>query len=459
MDSSLRSVPAVGTLLNSAEIKSLSQAYGAELVTHCVRRAVDDIRASVEAGTAAAPHAQIVSMIEKNVHGLARASLKPVINATGIILHTNLGRAPLGDSVVRELSRIAHGYTNLEFDCAAAKRGKRNVHAAELLAFLTGAEASVVVNNNAGGIILVLHTLAKRKEVIISRGELIEIGGAFRIPEIMKASGAKMIEVGTTNRTRLSDYEKALSDKTAVIFKAHKSNYSITGFAEEVAVKQLAAFAHKKNLPFVYDIGSGLLRKPSRLKDVAEPDVRSALSDGADLVAFSCDKLLGGPQAGVVAGKKALVDKLARAPLMRALRAGKLTYAALGAACRSYLDEKRLVADNPVFAMLTQPPETVEKKAGELSALLSDAGVANTIEKSPAQCGGGSLPDVSIESRAVKLTLDKKPAEKLYRQLMLLDMPVIAVLKEGALFFDVFAVGEDEIRALAEQILSCFKTV
>jgi len=453
MTNDLSKVPAVGALLNTSEIKAFSQSHGLDLVTYCVRQAVDEIRAGVQKGKSVPAYDKIVAMVEKKIDALVSPSLKTAINATGIILHTNLGRAPLGNAVTEELVKIANGYSNLEFDCTKAKRGHRGDHCTGLLSYLTGAQSAVVVNNNAAGIILILHTLAKRKEVIISRGELIEIGGSFRIPEIMRASGAKMVEVGATNRTRLLDYENALSEKTALIFKAHKSNYSIQGFSEEVPVKELAAFARDKGLPFVFDIGSGLLRKPSRLKDINEPDVQSALADGADLVAFSCDKLLGGPQAGVVAGKKALVDKLSKAPLMRALRVGKLTYAALGAACRSYLSEERLLSENPAFAMLSQLAETVQRKAEQLSRALSESAINSTIETSAAQCGGGTLPELTLDSKAVRLALEKKPAEKLYRRLMLLDTPIIGVLKEGALFFDVFAVREEEIGKLAEEIV------
>ena len=312
-----RKIPAVGTVINTSELKPLTALHGRELVTWAVRKVIDGFRTSPGAKETIGIE-EIVVEASAVIAGIARPSLKPVINATGIVLHTNLGRAPLGTAVMEEIAPLIAGYSNVEFDLKSGCRGHRNDHVAELIRYVTGAEDAVVVNNNAAAIILVLHTLAKNKEVIVSRGELIEIGGSFRIPEIIRAGGAKMVEVGTTNKTRLADYEKALSKKTACIFKAHRSNFTMSGFTEEVSLKELNRFSHERGLPFVFDLGSGLLRKPANLPLAHEPDVRSVLALGVDLVTFSCAKLLGGPQGGILAGKKELAERCAKKPVMRA---------------------------------------------------------------------------------------------------------------------------------------------
>ena len=385
--------------------------------------------------------------------------LKPVINATGIILHTNLGRAPLGKEMIDEIAKVADGYCNLEFDIAKARRGDRNVHVREILKSITTAEDALVVNNNAAGIILTLNALALGRDVIVSRGELIEIGGSFRIPEIMAASGARMVEVGSTNKTRLSDYEDAIGDDTALLFKAHKSNYSVSGSTEEVSVREVAELAHAHGLPMVYDIGSGLLRRPTAPAMDDEPDVAGAISDGVDIVTFSCDKLLGGPQAGVLAGKADLIAQLARAPMMRAFRVGKLTIAALSVACRHYLSDEDLASGNPTFSMLGRSTEELEKQAKTLVDALAERGVESRIVESEGQCGGGTLPELRIKSVAVEIVpKDKKGrskptfAERMYRHLLDGDQPILAVLREGKLILDMLTVREDENQVIAERV-------
>jgi L-seryl-tRNA(Ser) seleniumtransferase len=375
-----------------------------------------------------------------------------------------LGRAPLGTTVLDELSSIVSGFSNLEFDLERAGRGHRMVHIAHLLTYLTGAQDSLVVNNNAAAIMLALHTLARDREVIVSRGELIEIGGAFRIPEIMAASGARMVEVGTTNRTRTSDYEQAITPDTALLFKAHKSNYTIAGFTEEVTVGELATLAHAHHLPLLYDIGSGLLRKPKIAGFTHEPDVRSAISDGADLVCFSGDKLLGGPQAGIVVGKRALVAKLSRAPLMRALRVGKLTLSALSCACRSYLRDVDLIKNNPVFGFIERPLELRRHMAKHLLKELHTRSVAAEIVKSTVQCGGGTLPDLKLPGFAVTLVAPEESgkerkafAERIFSRLLMHDPTVLGVLREGKVLFDTGALFESEVERVAEAVDRCVK--
>ena len=457
--SRLRELPSVDRLLVAPGLVCLISRYGRPLVLHCVRRALESQRERLGMSPeAAAPSTEeITGQVATLARSIAEPSLRPVINATGVILHTNLGRAPLGDTVIGSIDETMRGYTNLEFDLAAGRRGQRNLHVAEIIKYLTGAEDAIVVNNNAAAIILVLSTLAGEREVVVSRGELIEIGGAFRIPDIMAAGGAVMREVGTTNRTRLSDFEQAIGPETALLFKAHKSNYSIVGFTEEVSVADLATCAHEHGIPMVYDIGSGMLRRTQVSPSRDEPDVRSALSSGADIVTFSCDKLLGGPQAGVIAGKAKLVGQLAGAPLMRALRVGKLTLAALSTACRHYLSDQDLAAHNPVFAMLHQQRGTVEGRARRLADELDQAGVEARVVDSQAQVGGGSLPDFHLPSRAVALLPPKGShkkaeefAERIYQGLLGSQCPVVAVLREGRLLFDVFTVADDQVPVIVQ---------
>ena len=455
----LKRLPGIDRILNYPKIADCVHKHGHELVVYASRRIVNNARDLLKKGKSAPSEDNIVRDIINLVESVYSPSLKYVVNATGIILHTNLGRAPLGRAVLDAIEPVAAGYSNLEFDLKKGSRGQRNTHVSELLRYLTGAEDAVVVNNNAAGIMLTLNTLARRKEVIISRGELIEIGGAFRIPEILKASGARMVEVGTTNKTKISDYRNAVSPKTALILKAHKSNFAIKGFTEEVSIKDLAAFAHSCNLPFVYDIGSGLLRRPEGIDIEDEPDVQSAIKDGADIVAFSGDKLLGGPQAGIVAGKKDLVVRLAKAPMMRALRVGKLTIAALSAACRNYLNEDSLKNRNPMFGMFERTAEQLDNMAAEIRIRLEKLGVESVIIESDGRCGGGTLPELAVKSKAVSLNLpgeNKKKksarAKKVFKKLLDMDPPVLGILREGKIVFDVLTIFERDIQYIAEAV-------
>ena len=333
----LRKLPGVDKLLNQSEILKLTNKYGVDLVTYSIRQVLGRSREKGLSDDVLIETDEIIEEVQFLINSIEERILKPMINATGIVLHTNLGRAPLGKAVFSELEPIITSYSNLEFDLQSAKRGNRNTHISEIIKYIIQAEDALVVNNNAAGIFLALKAFAEGKEVIISRGELVEIGDSFRIPDIITASGAKIVEVGTTNRTRLSDYENAITENTRIIFKAHKSNYQIVGFTEEVGIKELRKLAKKYNLILLYDIGSGYMRKIAGLGLEKEPDVCTSLHDGADIVTFSCDKLLGGPQAGIIAGRKHLIHNLARNPLMRTLRVDKLTISALEIVLKCYL--------------------------------------------------------------------------------------------------------------------------
>jgi L-seryl-tRNA(Ser) seleniumtransferase len=449
----LRSLPAVDKLLTNEQIQKLTEKYGVSLVTFSIRETLEDARKKILSGKKSKTMIQIVNEIEEKIKDIREPSLKPVINATGIVLHTNLSRAPLGLSIFRSMKAIIQGYSNLEFDLKTGKRGQRNDHIKNLLRYITSAEDAVVVNNNAAAVLLCLITFAKGKEVIISRGELIEIGGSFRIPDIMKSSGAKMVEVGTTNRTRLSDYENAITPKTRIIFKAHKSNYEIKGFSEEVEIRELVDLAHKNNLLMIYDIGSGLLKKPEGLKLENEPDVRNSISDGADIVSFSGDKLLGGPQAGIIVGKKALIGKLRKSPLMRVLRVGKLTMSGLINVVSAYLEDSSLVNDIPIFEMLNRSQTELRSMAEELQEKFSNKNIVVEIIPSKARVGGGTLPGLEIDSFAVKLVASGKErnfAEKIFRKLLNNDKAVLGILREGNLLFDVQSLFKEDLTQLVE---------
>jgi L-seryl-tRNA(Ser) seleniumtransferase len=464
MDRPFRNLPSVDALLKRAPVAQLVSRFGRDIVVHAVREVVADFRRRIQEGKAAFSEDGIERAIGMYLLGIQGTSLKQMVNATGIVLHTNLGRAVLGKKILSDITPVVTGYSTVEFDCASASRGNRHAHIAPLLRYLTGAEDVLVVNNNAAGIILALSTLAPGREVVVSRGELIEIGGEFRIPDIMAASGACMKEVGTTNRTRLSDYESAITEKTACVFKAHKSNYTMSGFVEESPVKELAALCRKRGLFLIYDIGSGLLRKPEGLPLDREPDVAGSLSEGADLVLFSGDKLLGGPQAGIIAGKRDLVKRLARAPLMRALRVGKLTLAALSSACRLYLDDAELLSGNPTFRMLSRKEHDILGSARRLHDLLESRSIASSIVETEGQCGGGTLPDVRLKSHAVKVTASgstgierSRFSEKIFGRLLLLDRPVLGVLREGELLFDMRTVEDEAVDYCAGAIERAIK--
>jgi L-seryl-tRNA(Ser) seleniumtransferase len=451
----LKKIPAVDKLLSHPYLLKLKELFGNELVTYVIRKILDKERSNILAGEKANNVETLIEKIQKFSEKIAGNSLKPVVNATGIILHTNLGRAPLSKEILNEMAPILSGYSNLEFDLETGKRGDRTDHIKELLKFITGAEDILIVNNNAAAVFFVLKTFAEKKEVIISRGELIEIGGSFRMPEIMKASGTKMIEVGATNRTRISDYENAITPNTRLIFKAHKSNYYIGGFSEEVSIEELSRLAKKHNLILVYDVGSGLLKKPTNQKFSAEPDIRSCLKEGADLVTFSCDKLIGATQAGIIAGMKDLIKALSKAPLMRTLRVDKFTIASLNVILKFYLKEENLFSKSPVFRMLNRSKDELLKIAEKLSDELKSNQIKNEIVETKAQCGGGALPQLELDSYAVKILPpkpDRKFAEKLFKSLLRCDKPVLGILREGELLFDVFTIREDEIDLIIEAL-------
>lgn len=451
----LRKLPGIDKILHHSQIKEWQHQFHLDLITHSIRNVVEQFRKNILAGEKAPDENSIIQEVYKHINKVASNSLQPVINASGIIIHTNLGRAPYGSHLLNNVSKVLKGYSNLEFNLSKGIRGQRNDHASEILKYLTGAEDVLVVNNNAAAVMFILRTFAYKKEVVVSRGELIEIGGSFRIPEIMAASDCQMVEVGATNKTKAQDYEKAIHENTALLFKAHQSNYVIKGFTQEVNLTDLVAIGKKHHIPVVYDIGSGLLRKVNKEALKNEPDVKQALATGIDLICFSGDKLLGGPQAGIIAGKKKYIDILKNEPMMRALRVGKTTLAMLQTACSYYLNDKDLFEHNRLFKMLNKSKEEIKHSAILLQEALKKQHIDTEIVESKGQYGGGTLPDIKLDSYSVKLLppdKNNKLAKKLYHQLLEQKQALLSNLKSGAIYFDTLTINNKDIGIMTESI-------
>jgi L-seryl-tRNA(Ser) seleniumtransferase len=394
-----------------------------------IDRARDEVRAGADPG-------DLGMRLREELEALRRPSLRRVLNATGVIVHTNLGRAPLADAAIEQVVATARGYSNLELDLRDGTRGSRQDHVAALLRRLTGAEAALVVNNNAAAMLLALAALAEGREVIVSRGELIEIGDGFRIPDVLARSGARLVEVGTTNRTRASDYDRALTGDTALLLRVHQSNFRVVGFTELPRVEELAAVANRHGVPLLDDLGSGLLDELT-----GEPSVRESLAAGSDIVCFSGDKLLGGPQAGIVVGQGELIEKLRRHPLQRAVRADKLTLAALEGTLRVYLEAPERI---PVVRMLGEPIDAVRARAERLAALVGGA-----VEETVARVGGGALPLAELPSFACAVD------ESLAAHLREGEPPVVGIVRDGKLLLDCRTLRDDEIDEVAGVVSRC----
>lgn len=454
-----KSLPGVDTLLALDELQPLLLQHGRQLLTYAIRQSLTVCRKHIQLHGQAPDLHEIIDQIATKLQSYSSGNLRKVINASGIILHTNLGRAPFGRFMLEDVFSLLEGYNNLEFNLGKAVRGSRNDHAADLLRYLTGAEDILIVNNAAAAVMMILRAFAKHKEVIVSRGELIEIGGSFRIPDIMAASDCKMTEVGTTNKTRLSDYELAIKAETGLIFKAHKSNYTIKGFTEEVNAGELAALGRKHKIPVLFDLGTGLLRKIPHPALISEPDVKEALKSGVDLVCFSGDKLLGGPQAGIIAGKKTHIDQLKKEPILRALRVCKTTLALLETACTYYLNENDLRHKNTLFSTLSRKPSELREQAERLSKILHEKGITTQLMPSSGQFGGGTLPDAEIESFALMLSHGSSNKERttyasaMYRSLLIHSTPVLGILRKGQFLLDMLTIQPDEIAHVEQAII------
>ncbi len=450
---SLRAIPSIEQLRQREAVRALETRYGRAAVVDALRTEAAAIRERLAAKQDTQTEDVPLTLERAVAARLAitqAPSLVSVINATGVIIHTNLGRAPLAASAVERVTALATGYTNLEYDIAKGTRGRRDVHAERLLCSLTGAEAAVIANNNAAATLLSLAALAAGREVIVSRGELVEIGGGFRVPDVMAQSGAHLREVGTTNRTRAADYAAAISDRTALILRVHPSNFTIEGFTERPRLDELVALGRRFSIPVVEDLGSGLLEDNADVPALRlEPSVRSSLTAGVDLVTFSGDKLLGGPQAGVIAGRTAIVSPIRRHPLMRALRADKMTYAALEATLEEYA-AGRAHETVPVMRMLSLTPETIAARADALASTLSAAGLVVDVIDGVSTIGGGSAPGSQLPTRLVALTM---PAERLATALRAGDPPVIARIDNDRVLIDLRTVPPSLDEQLANLIV------
>jgi len=461
----LRMIPPVDKLLEQADIAALMTRYSRGLVVKAVQKRLAALRGTIV--TADDVRLQVLKSsigivrgeeIEQEIISFSKPLLQRVINATGVILHTNLGRSILPDEAIEHMSVVARCYSNLEYDLQSGERGSRYEHVQELLCELTGAESAFVVNNNAAAVLLALNTLSCGREAIVSRGEIVEIGGSFRIPDIMSRSGACMVEVGTTNKTHISDYENAITDKSAVMVKVHTSNYRILGFTSQVDVPALVELAERHKLHVIADLGSGSLIDLSHYGFEHEPTVQEVVQTGADVVTFSGDKLLGGPQAGIVVGKKEVVEQLIKNPLNRALRIDKLTLAALESTLRLYLDRESVIRRVPSIRMITVTAKAIEQRAGALiqrirPRLPLDMSIG--LEDDTSQIGGGALPLQRVPTRVIVLSSSSLPVEQLERRMRGHKPPVIARIHRDQVRIDLRTVAEQEEGELEAALISC----
>lgn len=455
-----RRLPAVDKLLRHPTLHKAKDEVSAEVTVTCIRNVLLKLRMEIEAGNPQVSLAEdkIVPMVLEQLIPFRRPSVLRVINATGVILHTGLGRAPLAESVL-EAARDAGGYCNLEFDLENGERGDRQSHVESLLCYLTGAESALVVNNNAAGLYLVLNVFGYRREVVVSRGQLIEIGGSFRLPEIMARTGARLVEVGTTNRTRITDYKNAINSKTALLLRCHTSNYRIIGFTETVALEKLVKLGRAHNIPVIDDIGNGLLWDWSSYGLPAECNASSSLETGADIVLMSGDKALGGPQAGIILGRQDLILTLKKSPLARVLRPEKLMLAGLSATLRLYLNRREVPTRIPVWEMLTRPVQLMRSRAERIYQQLLPLCEWHVLEirDSEAETGSGTLPAVTIPSIALCLLPRKRTAAYWAKRLRATQIPVIGTIKQNVVWLDMRTIFEHDEGDLVQSVQEALK--
>lgn len=447
----LRALPSVDKVLHSSGGERLVQLFGRPFALMAIRDALEATRQAIRDGISySSTESQIITLAETSLMDQLRPTLRPVINATGVIVHTNLGRALLSKASIEAVTDVARHYSSLEYDLTDGMRGSRSVHTEALLRQLTGAEAAHTVNNNAAAVLLMLTALCQGKEVIISRGQLIEIGGGFRVPDVMAQSGARLVEVGTTNRTHLRDYARAVNDETAAILVAHHSNFRIVGFASEPDLEQLAVLSHDSGILLLYDQGSGAIRDTSNFGLDSEPTVQKALRAGVDIVAFSGDKLLGGPQAGILCGKGKLIGIIKKHPLARAVRADKMCLAALNETVKTHLLD-RATDDIPVWRMIGASQEEIEKRAWHWVTRLRDAGVKVHMREGHSTVGGGSLPGSMLPTWLVSVEVDE--VEETAAALRAANIPVIGRIADDRLLFDPRTVLIEQEETLLDSII------
>ena len=453
----LSQIPAINKILLLDEIKELMNTYTEVAIKSAIKQYIEEIKQAIlnEELSEVPSLSKIVGEVARIVEKEDKNSLRRVINATGTILHTNLGRSLLSEKIKENIESVAFNYSNLEFDIDNKKRGSRYVHLIDIIKKLTGAEDVLVVNNNAAAVLLTLNTLVKEQEIIVSRGELVEIGGAFRIPEIIKLSGGVPVEVGTTNKTHLKDYENAITEETGALLKVHTSNYKILGFTESVSNEEISYLARENELVSINDLGSGQFVDFSKFGLPYEPTVKEILDSGIDIVTFSGDKLLGGPQAGIIVGKKKYIEKMKKNQLTRALRVDKMTLASLEATLKLYLDEKDALEHIPTLHMISLSKERLFGKADVLKTKLSNLDFDIRIEEDKAEVGGGSYPASYLESVAVKLTHRKLHATEIERRLLEVEIPIITRIKNNSIILDMRTLRTREfdiVKAALEEV-------
>jgi L-seryl-tRNA(Ser) seleniumtransferase len=458
----LRMLPAVDRLMELAKAEPSFELVPPSVVVNSIRGVIDaDRRRIRESGQPPdetdLSDAAVMQRVKEAVRSAMQPKLRPIVNATGVVIHTNLGRSLLAQDALENLAVVAGRYSNLEYDLEAGRRGSRYLAVRDLLREITGAEDAMVVNNNAGAVLICLETIAKNRRVIVSRGDLVEIGGSFRIPDVMAKSGAVLAEVGTTNRTHLRDYEAAVDPATALLLKVHWSNYSIVGFTAQVSLKELVELGVRRGIPVMEDLGSGTFIDFSRYGLLKEPTVQDSVASGADVVTFSGDKLLGGPQAGIIVGRQAMIAAIRQNPLNRALRIDKLTLAALESTLRLYRDEERAVALIPTLRMLTEHEDAIQARAEELARRLlaiGDSRLQVDIVRLSSKAGGGSLPLLDLASRCVRVRIDGLTENRLELKLRRNDPPIIGRIEDGAFVMDARTIQPDETRTIASALKS-----
>lgn len=458
-----RNIPKVDVLLEKTEIINLIEKYHRDVVVDAIREEIDKLRNFIkENDDMSLIEEKINCLVENivlNVKKVYSYNLRKVINGTGTILHTNLGRAIISKKHADYLSEVVTSYSNLEYNLEEGKRGERYSHFEKLICKITGAECAMAVNNNAAAVMLVLSSMAENKEVIVSRGELVEVGGKFRIPDVMKSSKADLVEIGTTNKTHLEDYEDAITENTGTFLKVHTSNFKILGFTESVPIDELCKLGKEKDIPVIEDIGSGVLVDLSKYGLEYEPTVQDSIKAGVDIVSFSGDKLLGGPQAGIIVGKKKYIDKMKKNPLTRAFRIDKFTATILEMIFHEYLNEEEAIKNIPALSLITKDIKEIEENANELYGKLNDIkDVARVeIEDTLSQIGGGSLPAERIKSKCVTIIPKDISTASLEEKLRFGENPVIGRISEDKLILDMRTVLEDDIEILSQKIIDVLK--
>lgn len=455
-----RMLPKVDDILEKEKIQIALEYIPRNIILESIREFLDEVRNDILNSKILKEELDnrindISQIIIKKAKYKINPKLKRVINGTGTVIHTNLGRSLISKSIMEKVVDIASNYSNLEYDLEKGERGSRYSHIEDIICRITGAESALVVNNNASAVMLILNTLAKGKEVIVSRGELVEIGGSFRVPSVMEQSGATLVDVGTTNKTHKLDYENNINEETAILLKVHTSNYKIVGFTEEVDLESLVKIGHSNNIPVVEDIGSGVLVDLSKYGLSYEPTVQESIKSGVDVVSFSGDKLLGGPQAGIIVGKKDLINRMKRNQLTRALRVDKMTLAALELTLREYLDEQKAIKSIETLNMLTMDIRKIEEKANKLYNLLKHIEkVECKIEDDYSQVGGGALPLEKIKTKVISLYSKSIKVGELEENLRLFNPPIIGRIKNDKLYIDLRTIKEDELDIIFEGVIS-----